>query len=313
MIEEIAHDLLRIEIPLPGSPLKAVNSYVIRGQDRNLIVDTGLDHKECLKAMQAALTELQIDLRKTDFFITHLHGDHCGLVHRIATATSKTYLNQPDLEIIVGWAHGFPENELQAILDKRPGSKINPVWKPMDHFLTDERRIPVGVYHFQCIETPGHTKEHTCLFEPKKRILIAGDHILSDITPTIQCWSWHGNPVSDYLASLEKVAALEIELVLPGHGAPFSNLQQRIRELKQHFKRRAQEVLSVLADGPRVAYQLASQMTWYVVYASWDQFPPEQKWLATGETIAHLRYLEEEGLVVRTRKDNRVFFALHPG
>jgi len=80
MIEEISANLYKIEIPLPGSPLKALNSYVIRNTERNLIVDTGWNQKECLRTMQAGLKELGIDAGKTDFFITHLHADHFGLV-----------------------------------------------------------------------------------------------------------------------------------------------------------------------------------------------------------------------------------------
>ena len=48
----------RLEIPLPNSPLKSLNSYVVTGADRNLVVDTGLNRPECLKAMQDGLAEL---------------------------------------------------------------------------------------------------------------------------------------------------------------------------------------------------------------------------------------------------------------
>ena len=51
MIEELLPDLFRIEIPLPNSPLKYLNSYVIRSPERNLVIDTGLNRKECLEAM----------------------------------------------------------------------------------------------------------------------------------------------------------------------------------------------------------------------------------------------------------------------
>ena len=74
MIEEIMPDLFRIEIPLPDSPLKYLNSYVVKSDDRSMIVDTGLNRDECLNAMHSGLEELGVDLAKTDFFITHLRG-----------------------------------------------------------------------------------------------------------------------------------------------------------------------------------------------------------------------------------------------
>jgi glyoxylase-like metal-dependent hydrolase (beta-lactamase superfamily II) len=80
MIEEIIPHIYKTEIPLPGNPLKSINSYVIRDSERSLIIDTGLSRKECMDAMQAALGELGVNLRNTDFFITHLHADHFALL-----------------------------------------------------------------------------------------------------------------------------------------------------------------------------------------------------------------------------------------
>ena len=73
MIEEILRNLYKIEIPLPESPLKSLNSYVIKAQDRNLIIDTGMNREECLNAMISGLRKLAVDIKKPDFFITHLH------------------------------------------------------------------------------------------------------------------------------------------------------------------------------------------------------------------------------------------------
>jgi glyoxylase-like metal-dependent hydrolase (beta-lactamase superfamily II) len=108
MTEEILPNLFRIKIPLPENPLKYLNSYVIMGSKRNLIIDTGLNQKECLDAMQTGLHKLNVDLGETDFFITHLHADHFGLVSRLVTVTSKTYFNRPDTEIIEAWGWGNP-------------------------------------------------------------------------------------------------------------------------------------------------------------------------------------------------------------
>ena len=137
MTEEILPNLFRIEIPLPDSPLKSMNSYVIKAADRNLIIDTGLNRKECFRAMKTGLQELDIDLRRTDFFITHLHADHFGLVPRLLTDTSKIYFNRPDAEIVKAWkgwesmthyagVNGFPANELEAALHSHPGFKYRP-------------------------------------------------------------------------------------------------------------------------------------------------------------------------------------------
>ena len=310
MCEEILPNLFRLKIPLPDSPLKYLNSYVIKGSDRNLIIDTGLNRRECLEAMQAGLSTIGIDLKASDIFITHLHADHFGLVTKLATDTSHVYFSRPEKELIESWEgfgpmiayagqNGFPENELQEALDKHPGAKYGSEWIPEMKLLEEGDEIRVGDYVFRCIATPGHTMGHICLYEPDKRILVAGDHILIDITPNIQCWSDIQNPLKHYLASLDKVYDLKVDLTLPGHRRLIENHQARIEELKRHHADRLTEVLSILKAGAMNAFQVASQMTWDIDSESWDQFPVAQKWFATGEAISHLRCLEEEGQLLR--------------
>lgn len=150
-----------------------------------------------------------------------------------------------------------------------------------------------------CIETPGHTRGHICLYEPEKRVLVAGDHILNEITPNITLWSYDRNPLKEYLSSLNKVSKYDVELVLPGHRSLLGDPEKRIRELKKHHEMRAEEVVGILMDGPQNAFQVAAKMSWDIDCDSWDLFPMTQKWFATGEAIAHLKYFEGQGLIQR--------------
>ena len=308
--ESIFPDLYRLKIPLPESPLKYLNSYVLKSSDRNLIIDTGLNRPECLEAMQAGLAELSVDLRKTDIFITHLHADHFGLVNRLVTDSNRVFFSRPEKELIESWEgfeamiayggrNGFPEDQLRAALDKHPGKKFGTRWIPELSLRDDGDLVECGRYNFRCVTTPGHTLGHICLYEADRKILIAGDHILDDITPNIQCWTDGQNPLKWYLASLDKTAALEVDQVLPGHRRLIRDHRARSSQLKRHHEQRLAEVLEILKSGPRDAYQVASRMTWDIKCESWEAFPVTQKWFATGEAISHLRYLEEEGKVER--------------
>jgi len=320
MCEEILPGLFRLKIPLPESPLKYLNSYVLKGPDRSLIIDTGLNRRECLEAMQDGLRTIGVDLAAADIFITHLHADHFGLVTKLATDTSHIYFSRPEKELMDSWEgfgtmieyagqNGFPEDELQSALDKHPGAKYGSEWIPDMKLLEDGDGIDVGDYHFKCVATPGHTMGHICLYEPGKEILIAGDHILIDITPNIQCWSDTQNPLKHYLASLEKVYSLTVDLTLPGHRRLIRDHRARIEELKQHHADRLTEVLSILSREALNAFQVASQMTWDIDSESWDQFPVAQKWFATGEAISHLRFLEEEGKLARHAEGGMTLYA----
>jgi glyoxylase-like metal-dependent hydrolase (beta-lactamase superfamily II) len=322
MIEEILANLYKIEIPLPKSPLKALNSYVIKAEERNLIIDTGWNQEACMNAMNAALKKLRVDIRETDFFITHLHADHFGLLPNLLTDTSKVYFNRPDADrfrsgfrwhdfINFARLNGYPENELQMTLQNHPGLKFRPKEDLPFHILKEGDTISIGDYLFKCIETPGHTWGHMCLYEPKKKIFVAGDLILNDITPNIQLWSDEWNPLKEYLASLDKVNELDIELVLPGHRGIFKNYKERIRELKHHHQIRLEEVISILQKGSKNAFQVASEMSWDIICDSWDLFPVSQKWFATGEAIAHLKYLKEMGIIRAKMQKQKIVFSLN--
>ena len=100
MCEEILPNLFRNKIPLPESPLKYLNSYIIKDPARSLIIDTGLNRKECLEAMQKGLDTLGINLSKSDIFITHLHADHFGLVSELATDSTNIFFSRPDKEMM---------------------------------------------------------------------------------------------------------------------------------------------------------------------------------------------------------------------
>ncbi len=320
MAEELYPGFYRLEIPLPESPLKSLNSYVVLGESRNLVIDTGLNRDVCKTAMMEGLAEIGVGLDSVDLFITHLHADHFGLVSELAGEQTRIYFNRPDSELIENWQGfepmiqygakcGFPKEALREALHQHPGFKYGTGWMPDMRILQDGDKLEAGDYEFTCIQTPGHTQGHTCLWEANRGIFVAGDHVLYDITPNIQCWSEDDNPLGDYLASLDKVRGLDVALALPGHRNLFSDFRGRIDELKRHHANRLTEVEKILsASSPMHAFDTASQMTWDLSTKNWDEFPVAQKWFATGEAIAHLRYLEVENRIRRVRQDPVIMY-----
>jgi glyoxylase-like metal-dependent hydrolase (beta-lactamase superfamily II) len=204
----------------------------------------------------------------------------------------------------------YPENDLQAIRQSHPGLKFTAKEGLVFHIMKEGDTISIGGYVFKCIATPGHTWGHMCLYEPNKKIFVAGDHVLNDITPNIQLWSDEWDPLKEYLASLDKVYELDIELVLPGHRGIFKNCKERIQELKDHHQKRLDEIISILEESSKNAFQIASQMSWDIICDSWDLFPVSQKWFATGEAIAHLKYLVEKGIIRREMQGQKIVFSI---
>jgi len=319
MIEDILPGLYKIELPLPKNPLKSVNCYVIKGADRNLIIDTGMNRPECKEVMMPALQKLEVDLNRTDLFVTHLHADHFGLTGDLATDSSVCYFGDVETRIVKGprhWAdlldyytaNGFPLQVLKESMAKHPGYLYSPSRLVDITEVRDGQVIEVGGYALRCVETPGHSPGHMCLYDESKKILFSGDHILFDITPNIAHWPEMGDALGSYLESLERADTLEVEMVLPAHRSSWHEHRKRIQELKEHHRVRLEEAMDALRQGDKTAYQVAPHITWKIEAKEWKDFPIVQQWFAMGETIAHLVYLLERGKVRKYNEDGLVYY-----
>ena len=324
MIEKILPGIYRIELPLPDHSLKTVNSYLLKGKERNLIIDSGMDKQECREALMDSLQELDTDLEQTDFFITHLHEDHFGLASDLASSSSTIYLNAPEAIFwgvpdrwSEGFKHGkkngFPGEELDKFIRETPDFfNILPLEEMKNavevytgkssrggrlKIVSDNETISVGEYSLRCLMTPGHSSGHLCLYEPENNLFFSGDHILETITPAVFLWPGENrNPLHEFLESLEKVNALEVELVLPGHRRTFSDYRGRVSELKKHHLHREHEIAAVLESNGKsgkTAYEIASGVSWHIPLP-WEQFTTELKWMAMAETLAHLKYMQSQ-------------------
>lgn len=323
MIKEIFPELYQVTIPMPNNPLKALNSYILKSQKRNLIIDTCFDLPECFKATCAGLKKLDIDLDKTDFFITHMHEDHSGLVRRLASSNSSIFCSEQDGQAIntkqsemipvmrnFFLKAGFPPDRVEYSLQKFSNiTSDRAIMKDLEFkVVSDGDTIGIGDYNFTCVVASGHTPGHVCLYEENKKIFISGDHILNNITPNISLFYIDNvDPLADYLRSLDKVHRLDIEAVLPGHRSIFNNCRERISEIVDHHRIRNNEILDILEQGTQNVYEISSQMTWNITF---ETFPHMQKWFAVGEAFAHLKYLENQKNVKKEIRDNMIFYSL---
>lgn len=319
VVKEILPCIYLIEIPLPGNPLKALNSYLIKGPDRSLLVDTGFNSPICKDALLAGLRKADIDLNDLDFFITHMHGNHSGLVYDLANENSKIYCSEIDAELLNDTSseshiekvvsyftmHGFLQikvSESQNVMDQYhsyAGLKFS--------FVSEGEVLSVGGHNFTCIMTPGHSPGHVCLYEAQQKILIAGDHILADVSPNTSGWIDLEDSLGQYLESLEKVKRLDVDLILPGHRNFIGDSKKRIEELKQHHQKQLEDVLIILQNEPMTAYQVAHSINWHNAYASWNNFPQLQKWCA-GEVISHLVHLVKQNKIHANNRDGQIIF-----
>ena len=329
-VKEVFPDFFQLRIPLPIPALKHLNVYLIRAEDRYLLIDTGMDSDEAFGELCRQLAEIGVKPESlTEILVTHFHIDHVGLVPRLrGLSGARLIVSAKTAEAVQlvrqtyesHWKNmmnmyrgaGVPAELVERMLKATPGYLYQAVYEELarpSKALEDGEKISMGGYGFQAVWTPGHSPGHICLYEPKRRLLMAGDHLLPTITPHVTQWGEESDALSDYLDSLEKVGKLDVDVVLPAHEDLFKNHRKRISELQEHHKLRAKEMLSEIQRRELTPYQIASRIHWDIEYASWDRFPFFQKFLAVGETLAHLKFLEKQGQVRKNIHAETMFYS----
>lgn len=318
MVEAVAKNIYRIGVLLPGNPLKELNSYFIRGEERDLLIDTGFRCEACQKALEDGLRELESDPEKRDVLATHVHSDHSGMADLFIGRGRKAYMGQIDLNYqkatLYGkreksWREqyiqeGFTAEEIQHILESNPAVTMA-LPDVDDRFvgMKDQEIIEVGEYRLRLLLVPGHTPGNMMVWAENQGILFSGDHVLFDISPNITRWETSDDSLGDYIHSLEKYQKLPVKLTLPGHRKT-GDYGKRVEELLNHHQKRLKDTLRIVKENPGLtACDIAGKMTWKIRARSWEEFPLVQKWFAVGECMSHLDYLKKRGLICRERGD----------
>lgn len=327
MIEKVWEhpEIFRIPVPLPENPLRALNVYVLCDKGESLVIDTGFHRQECLDALLSGLSELGISPKSTKLFLTHLHSDHIGLAEQFVSPKSVIYMGSIDHEYFLNikkglvWPYmeslfvhnGFPEDEIALQPVGNQGRRYAPE-KPFSvQRVSDGDILQVGSCELRCVWTPGHTPGHMALYLPKEKLLFSGDHILFDITPNISAWRDVPGSLEDYLWSLEKIKKLEVVRTFPAHRSGNDDLYDRINAIERHHRQRLAEIISLLdRRSGSSAFQIAGRMKWSARGTPWELFPPHQKWFATGEAIAHLQLLVQNGQAVVQETPKETLFYL---
>jgi glyoxylase-like metal-dependent hydrolase (beta-lactamase superfamily II) len=161
--------------------------------------------------------------------------------------------------------------------------------------LRDGEKVRIAHRSWTIVHTPGHSRSHVCLWSPEDRLLISGDHLLGTITPHID-YHGEGDPLGDFLVSLRKIEQLDPDLVLPGHGRPFSDGGARARSVERHHDRRLGSILQVIRREPHTL----DEITDGIFGSTLLNF---QRRLALGEALAHLAYLVKRGEVEQLGED----------
>ena len=330
-VETVAPGVHRAPVPMPHDGLKAINVYVVEEADGVTLIDAGFDGPDAMVAVKAGLAAAGAeigDVRR--MLITHIHNDHIGLATPLRRAGAGGYLlgegERPNFEILTGDPVTAWEERLQtleshgavalATAARERGPRLEGPfdWDPPDRWLVDGDRMPLAGTSVTAVHTPGHTRGHLCFHTEQRRVLFAGDHVLPHITPSIGFQS-RTDPMAlgDFLNSLAKVAALEVDQVLPAHGEVFTDLRGRVDELVAHHQVRLDACMAAIGEEGAHGQAVAARLPWTRREKAWTELDGFNQALAVWETVAHLELLAAQDRLVRHDDGTTVTFHLAPG
>jgi glyoxylase-like metal-dependent hydrolase (beta-lactamase superfamily II) len=276
MVEEVLPSLYRVVVPLPGSPLKEVNSYVLTAPDRNLVIDTGMNRPECLEALESGLAEIGIDLDQTDFLATHLHADHHGLIPTLLKPGRRAFMGAIDAGHMrhgMGWStdspmgrymarSGFPADDLIASFQNHPGFKFRPDRVVEYEKLYEGDVVEIGQYRLRVIDTPGHTSGHISLYDPTCGCSSPATTSSATSRPTSRPGRTTTIRWRSTWTAWRRWRRWTSSSACPATAAdpPVPEADPRADRASSPARRRDRRRLT--ADGPRNAYDTAARMRW---------------------------------------------------
>jgi glyoxylase-like metal-dependent hydrolase (beta-lactamase superfamily II) len=297
---------LRLPLPWPGVP--HCNAFAVAAGDGIVLFDTGMHEPGSMAHLERALDQVGLRVEHVRLVVcTHAHVDHCGQAPPIVDRAGCELWMHPNRahntaadpaqalvrRIEVARQSGVPQEPLKRWAEQRRGQGTGQAGTlRVGRDLVDGVTVSSDLGEWQVLETPGHAPSHVCLHQPERRLLISGDHLLGRVSLYFDA-GYTPDPVGEFLASLDKVAALDARLALAGHGRPFTDVPGHIEANRALVAERLEAVRAALAPGePRTAYEVAK-----AVYG--DAFNEATTAWLLNKTLCWLTHLELLGAAVR--------------
>jgi glyoxylase-like metal-dependent hydrolase (beta-lactamase superfamily II) len=272
----------KVDEPMPGvrrvmanNPgpftFKGTISYIV-GRGKVAIVDPGPDDDAHVGALLEAVRHETV----THIFVTHTHRDHSPAAPAIKAATGATV---------------YAEGPHRAARPLHIG-ELNPLDASADHdfrpdiALKDGQVVSGNGWTIEAVATPGHTANHMAYALKEKNALFAGDHVMAWATSIV---APPDGAMSDYMASLMKLARRNEASYLPGHGPVIGDAPRFVNYYILHRKAREASILHRLSKGSTDIPTLVR-----AIYIGID---PRLTGAAGLSVLAHLEDLVARGLV----------------
>ena len=316
-LHEVADGVFWLRMPMPFS-LNHINLWILDAGDHWQLVDTSIPASSCKDVWRGVLQRLQAEKPVGRLICTHYHPDHLGLAGWLCKKTGADFVmtrteyltarmllsdqrdEPPEQAVRFYEQAGYPAHLLEKMRADGWGRFARAIYPLPDSFtrIADGDVLTIGRRRWRIVTGSGHTPEHACLVDDDGGVMIAGDQVLPRITSNVSVHPTEplADPLGDWLASIEKLRALPDDLlVLPAHGFPFRGLHERLDQLEEDHLTKLKMLERFLGE-PRTATQ-----TFDVLFGR--TIEDNEFGMATGEAIAHLRWLEARGKARRQEED----------
>jgi len=269
---EVAPGVRAIVANNPGPfTFKGTVSYII-GRGKVAILDPGPEDDAHIAALLNAVRGETV----TDIFVTHTHRDHSPAAPKVKAATgAKVYAegpHRPARPLHIGEADRL---DASGDMDFRP-----------DIALTDGDIVSGAGWTIEALTTPGHTANHMAYAFKEADLIFSGDHVMAWSTSIV---APPDGAMSDYMASLEKLARRSEPIYLPGHGGPVREAPRFVQGYVRHRQAREASILRRLGKGAADIPTLVR-----AIYIGLD---PRLAGAAALSVLAHLEDLVARGSV----------------
>ena len=303
-----------IAVPTPW-PVGPVNVYLIE-DDPLTLVDTGPAYPPAIAALEAALAaggRRVEDLER--IVVTHQHIDHWGLAAHLAERSGAEVCA---LEGLDRWLADYPASLVAEdgfaddLLREHGGGAAVGRLHRQDRDYADGVTVDRTLRHGDVLEfahrrlrvlhRPGHSRSDTVLHDEQRRILLGADHVLSKrsvaiLSPPLdnRAAPERGRPraLAQYMTSLRTTAAMDLQVVLPGHGAPLRDHRAVIADRLGGYARARAGVAAAIGDVPRTAVEVAESLR--------GPIRRDAMFFALCDVLGHLDALLDDGAIEETR------------
>jgi glyoxylase-like metal-dependent hydrolase (beta-lactamase superfamily II) len=317
----------RLAIPTPFQ-VGRVNAYLIEDEPLTLI-DSGPNSAKALDQLEQALDARGHRVEDIGLLVvTHQHMDHFGLAAILARRAGAevaaldalapylaSYSGQTDLDDrfaeSIMLRHGIPREIVTALRAVSAGFRAWGSAVEVTKPLADGSKLQLRDRELSVLHRPGHSPSDTVFLDARSGILLAADHLIAHISSNpllarpLGAGADHTGPrpqaLLTYMDSLRKTQAMELELVLPGHGLPITDHAALIDERFRMHRRRAERMRRLIVSEPRTAHEIAQEL--------WGNVAVTQAYLTLSEVLGHMDLLLADGQAEEQEREGVVRFA----